>query len=102
MATYEIPLTPESQTFNINLSGVKYTMFFYWCDPNNAWGIDISDANGNLILSGLPVIANTDLLEQYSYLNFGGQLIAQTDDNINIAPTYNNLGTLGHVYFITP
>ena len=63
--------------------------------------LDIADINGAAILSGLPIITGTDLLEQFGYLNFGGQLIAQTDFAVDLPPTYENLGQTGHLYWVT-
>jgi hypothetical protein len=53
-------------------------------------------------LSGVPIITGADLLAQYAYMNFGGQLRAQTDGNLTAVPTYENLGNAGHLYFVTP
>lgn len=102
MATYKIQLTPEAQTFTINLAGVAYQIYLYWSHIESIWIIEISDTNGNPILQGIPLVANTDLLEQYDYLNFGGTLIAQTDGEPDIPAAYENLGVSSHLYFVTP
>lgn len=101
MATYKIQLTPEAQTFSVNLGGVSYQIYLYWNHVQGIWIIEISDSNGIPILQGIPLVANTDLLEQYSYLNFGGTLVAQTDGSPDIAATFENLGISSHLYFIT-
>lgn len=101
MANYEIPLSPEAQKFDIVLAGVDYLISVYWGTRTNTWLIDIANAAGTPILTGIPLVANTDLLAPYPYLNFGGQLIAQTDNAPNVPPTYDNLGITGHLYFVT-
>lgn len=98
----EIPLSPTAQVFNITLAGIQYTINLYWNEFNSVWCIDLLLANNTQVISGIPLVANVDLLEQYQYLNLGGKLVAQTDLSPNTAPTYDNLGSLGHVYFITP
>lgn len=100
--TFLIPTTPEAQVFQIALAGVNYEIFLYWNTMGEIWCIDISDTQGNRILSGIPLVANVDLLEQYGYMNFGGKLVAQTDNSIELPPTYSNLGSVGNLYFITP
>jgi hypothetical protein len=101
--TYRIPLTPEAQLFTISLNGKAYAMRLIWNSYANVWQLDISDSlTGIAILTSLLVVAGTDLLEQYSYLNFGGQLIAQTTNDLNVPPTYSNLGVTGELYFIVP
>lgn len=102
MPIYEIPLSPEAQKFTIDLAGETYQINLYWCGAANAWVMDLADTLGTPIISGIPLVANTDLFAQYPYLNLGGQLIAQTDNAPNSPPTYNNLGSAGRLYFVTP
>lgn len=97
---YEIPLSAEPQTFNIALAGTTYGFTIRWNVPNASWIIDIADASGNPIVSGIPMVTGSDLLEQYSYLGFGYQLVCQTDNDPNAVPTFDNLGTTGHLYAI--
>jgi len=102
MATqYEIPTTPESQTFTAKLGNYVYSVNLYFCPPANVWVIDLADDANNPILSGIPLITGIDLLAPYTYLNFGGQLIALTDSSSEIPPTQENLGTTGHLRFVT-
>ena len=100
--TYEIPLVNEAQTFKIALAGINYALLLVWNEISNSWTLDISQAtdNNTPILRGVPLVANSDLLSPYAYMNWGGQLIARTDGNADAAPTYDNLGTLSHLYFI--
>lgn len=101
MPAFEIPLSAQPQTFQISLAGVTYGMTVTWCDPGQNWTIALYDANGNLRVAPLPLVTGADLLAQYGYLGIGGQLIAQTDNNPAAPPTFANLGTTGHLYFVT-
>lgn len=101
MSIYEIPTSADQQTFIINLNGLDYNLVLYWNNINQTWMLNIGDTKNNKILSGIPIVANVDLLKPYSYLNFGGQLIAQTDRSPDSPPTFSNLGTNGHIYFVT-
>lgn len=98
--TYEIPLSAESQTFKIDLAGVTYQIYLWWNVISSNWNIDISDEDGNSILDSIPLVADVNLLEQYGYLNFGGELIAQTDNEEFTNPTFDNIGSTGHLYFV--
>jgi hypothetical protein len=101
MATpYLIPLQAQNQTFTITLAGTLYTFTVRWCDPNQAWNLDIEDGNGNAIATGIPLITGTDLLAPFAYLDFGGQLIVQTTNDAAAVPTLADLGTTGNLYFI--
>ena len=99
---YEIPLAAQNQQFTIALAGVTYTLKFRWCAPATAWTLNISDQLGNPIVSGLQVVTGADLLEQFAYLGIGGALVAQSDFDPLAVPTYANLGTTGHLFFVTP
>lgn len=99
---YEIPLSPQPQTFGIAIAGVTYKLTVMWNFVNASWIIDIADSSGNPILSGVPMVTGADLLEQFGYLNFGFQLIAQTDNSPDTVPAFETLGSTGHLYAITP
>lgn len=97
---YEIPLIAAAQQITISLASVTYTLTVKWNDEANVWVLDIADANNNPILTGIPLVTGTDLLGQFAYLNFGGKLIAQTDYNLTLPPSYTDLGSTGHLYFV--
>lgn len=100
MAKYEIPTNSQAESFSISLAGVVYQLSLHWCAPTNSWILDIADASGQALVSGIPVIPGADLLAQYEYLGIGGQLIAVVDGNA-AAPSFTGLGTTGHIYFVT-
>jgi hypothetical protein len=103
MTTYfEIPLSAEPETFTIALAGTTYGFTTTWNLPNASWIINISDASGNPIVSGIPMVTGADLLEQFGYLNFGFALVAQTDNSPDVVPTFATLGQTSHLYAITP
>lgn len=98
----EIPLLATPQTFAIALGGVTYQLTVRWNDIAGYWVLDIADSLGNRVLSGVPLVTGADLLAQYDYLNFPGQLIVQTDNDTDALPTFTDLGTTAHLYFVTP
>lgn len=95
---YEVPLSSVPQTFQITIAMIVYVLTVRWNSQNQSWVLDISDQNNVPILQGIPLVTGSDLLEQYGYLNFGFQLICQTDHDLLAPPTYANLGTTGHLY----
>lgn len=122
MATfYEIPTIALPHRFSVQLVGVTYKMTLLYQaaqigpsdisverDSNltidqsqiGGWILDIADVNGVPILAGIPLITGQDLLQQFSYLNFGGSLFVSTDGS-DAVPTASNLGTSSHLYFAT-
>lgn len=98
---FEIPLSPQPQKFAIALAGTTYGFTVVWNSVNASWMIDIADAIGNAILSGIPMVTGVDLLEQFSYIGFGFRLVCQTDGDPDAVPAFAGLGTTGHLYAIT-
>ena len=99
---YEIPLSGKSQRFGISLGGVQYSLTVWWNAITEGWFLDIASASNSPILSGIPLVTGADLLAQYAYLGIGGSLIVQTDGDVQAIPTYKNLGSASHLYFVTP
>lgn len=100
MTPYRMPLLATPQTLSITLAGVVYNLNVYWCRQASAWILDIADSANRPLLNGVPLVTGADLLAQYGYLGFGGQLIAQTDHNALLPPTFDNLGSAGNLYFV--
>lgn len=95
MALYEIPLTPEPQSFGISLAGRELHMAFRWAetlcaDAPGGWVLDICDAPDDLtpLVCGIPLVAGCDLLRPYAHLALGGSLVLSGD----MPPTLDNLG----------
>lgn len=97
---FEIPLIAANQAFATTVSGAEYGLKLKWNGAASCWMLDISDATGNPLVSGIPLITGADLLEQYRYLGIPGQLFVQTDNDTDAVPTQDNLGSLGRLYFV--
>lgn len=102
MTPYLIPTTPQAQRFSISLLGVVYQMTLHWCAPSTCWVLDLADQSGVALVSGLPLVTGADLLSQLGYLGVGGALVVQTDGGTDNVPTFENLGTNGNVFFLSP
>lgn len=181
---YEIPLTPQAQTFSILLNGTSYTLTLMWRAVNTTvtttittpifsndvivdggsginvvesgsgtpvdvsggsgfvitvtgsgdptvvnagssvtvgetqqsttsvetltetvllggWVLDIADSANNPLVQGIPLVTGCDLLQQFGHLGIGGALWVLTDGDPMAVPTYHNLGSLSHLYFVT-
>lgn len=101
--TQEFPLRPEAQVMTIDLASVLYTVRFGWSDtPDGGWFIDLRTYEGVPLIMGLPLTAGENVLQQFDYLGIGGEIRAETDGNVLIEPTYDNLGSNGKILFISP
>lgn len=104
MATYEIPLSANAQTFSIQLAQVVYRFTIQWRDAptinGTGWVLDIADQGGNPIRNGIPLVTGADLLEQHQDLGLGFSLYVQSDDDVTAVPTYDSLGQTSHLYAV--
>jgi hypothetical protein len=105
----EIP-TESGHPFNetVTWGGVAYTLFFKWNTVTQCWQLDIYDVDGiTPILIGLPIVTGTDLLGQFGYIPLATTTVitVMTTGPFNSpdsVPTFDNLGTDGHVYLVMP
>lgn len=99
---YEIPLTPDPQTFTVTLSGVIYRLTVQYRDAGGTgWILDVADASGNPLVNGIPLVTGVDLLGQYAYLGFGGRLWVQGAASPDDVPMFDDLGIGSHVFWVT-
>lgn len=100
---YVVPLQNTPQTLQVTLAGVQYNLSVWWNNQTQSWVVDIFDVNNNPIVTGIPMVTGADLLEQFAYLNFGGQLIAQsTQSDPTAVPTFDDLGSTAFLFFVVP
>lgn len=93
---YEIPLLPVPQRFTGALGGKDYRVTVQYRD---GWLLDIADADGGLLVAGIPLVTGVDLLGQYRHLVFGGGLWLINASLSDDAPTYENLGIEAKLYW---
>lgn len=100
----EIPLKPsQAQRFGVTLSDVPYNMrLTYDIAQDGCWILDIGDANGSLLIAGIPMVTGVDLLSQYRYLGIPGALLVTTDRGAGEVPTFDGLGVTSHLYYVAP
>lgn len=101
MNYYEVPMTPQPQRIGITLAGKPWNLGVYWNDICGKWILDIADQDQQPVLSGIPIVAGTDLLGQFQHLGFNGSLVVQTDANVNRDPGYEDLGVGSRLIFVT-
>ena len=102
MAFYEIPLTAEPQNLSIQLGDTEYVLQVEWGYAVQVWLVHLNDSNGVRLISSIPLVSGNDLLEPYAYMNLGGALYAYTTGEYVVPPSFDNLGGLGQVIFVTP
>ncbi len=98
--SYEIPLTPKPQTFSVTFpNGTPVQMRLnYQFNDDRCWILDIADADGNLLVCGIPLVTGADLLGQYASLGLGAKLFVTTDGYPAEPPHWWSLGVSAHLY----
>ncbi len=99
MTILEVPLSPSPQRFDIALAGTTRRLTFKWNRAARCWVMDMADEGGVVLAAGLPLVTGLNLLEQFGYLQLGGQMAVATDHDTDAVPTFDNLGLTSHLYF---
>lgn len=98
MVINEIPLTATNQQFSITLSGTVWQMRIIWRDVAG-WVLDMLNASGAPVITGIPLLPGQDLLAQYGWLNPGGRLVVVTEDKQ--PPGETSPGQTAKFYWLT-
>lgn len=105
MASVEIPLAGIAERFSIALNGTTYQLTAQWrAAPLGGWFLDIADAEGVPIISGIAMVTGADLLAQYAYLGIAGgaSLFILDVAGGDSAPAFGDLGTDTRLVLVTP
>jgi hypothetical protein len=95
-----IPLTPEPQTFFVQLGAGTYRLRLSWCSASACWLLDVEDRLLAPLVSGLPMVTGVNLLAAFAYLGIPGALVVQSRSSVNFVPTFTSLGTDGLLFFL--
>lgn len=102
MNVYEIPLGPQPQRFAVTLSGVDYRLTVQYRKAGGiGWVLDLADATDRPIVRGVPLVTGVDLLAQHRHLGFAGRLWVQGAGHPDDVPTFDDLGTGSHLFWVT-
>jgi hypothetical protein len=88
------------QNFSVTLGGTSYRCQLRYNKPSAVWILNILDISGNPIVNGIPLVTGSDLLAQFKYLGFDGALVVTKDDGDPAPPTWDNLGTIGKLFWL--
>lgn len=101
MATL-IPLVPSQNqsvtcTLPIDNKNVTLSFQFTYNAEGEYWFMSISDKDGNLLLSGVPLVTGdypaANVLEQYSYLNIGSAVVVPASTSLVGVPGFDDWGS---------
>lgn len=99
MSAFLIPIQSRPQSFGCRLAGVTYSFRLYWLTTAQCWMLDIADAAGAPLARGVALVTGADLIGQFAYLEFGGQLYAWCDHADAVVPGWDDFGVTGQLLF---
>lgn len=92
MAVWKIPLTQGAQTFQVTLGENLFTFTLIYRDVDQGgWFLDMVLTDGSDGIYGIPLVINTNLLEQHSYKGWGA-LVVNMDGGLVTRPNYEQMG----------
>lgn len=98
----QFPLSARAQTLRLQLGDTTFQFTFRWNAFSACWIMDVDDADGNPVLHGLPCVTGLDMLAQHwAEMPVPGYIVAQTDGDPSTPPSFDNLGGLGRILFVT-
>ena len=99
MSVIEIPLSRGAQKFTIRL-GDKLFRFrlIYRKAVGGGWFLDMTDVSTGDGINGIPLVKNTDLLEQYQYKGFG-HLVMLFEHTEREEPGFEDVGKAVRLYW---
>lgn len=103
MTAFRINTPPYPHTKQrVQLDGVTYGMRLLWSQRGTCWHIDLSDAEGNAILSGLRLVVQFPLLSKYRYLTAlpPGELYMFDLRDQHGRPTLEEMGSRYRLYYV--
>lgn len=99
MPRFEIPLSSGCQRFSVDLGERTLTLcLIYRFADFGGWHLDLYDEESELIIGGIPLVIGIDLLAQHQYLGLG-HLTATIDGGRTSDPTFEDLGSIVHLYW---
>lgn len=91
--------------YDIELAGELFRLYFSWNARETAWYMDIQDQNENNILTGIKMVPNYRLLEQYrayAALPDGDFVVWDLNQNpITGGITFDNMGKRYQLLFFS-
>ena len=96
MAFIELPVASDiaDQSFSVQLDGAVYQVRLRYNTRAGHWALDLADAVGTPLLSGMAIRLGVDLLAQFSDDRFPpGKLFAMNWVNAYAEPDRDNFGT---------
>lgn len=98
---FRIPLENLPQRFDIELAGRAFTFVSRWNEELSSWTICIIDGlTEKLLVSCLPLVTGTDLLQQFRHLGIEGSFVVYTDGDEFATPTLESLGKESNLYYV--
>jgi hypothetical protein len=106
LSAFKLPLNAFElpfYTFGITLAGVQYFMTMRYNSRADRWFLDVADSQRTPVVTGLPLLVDRRLLQQYPTLPVPyGELIVTDDSGRDLDPTIQSFINDHSLIFLTP
>lgn len=95
---YIIPIISNKFTCNLDINGENKTLIleFNYNPVGDMWKMTILNESEDILISNIPLLPTTNLLEQYSYMNLGSAILIPNTDEVK--EEYPSIDTLKDNY----
>lgn len=99
-----VPLSSHANTTQrIELGGVVYALRVRWSERGSCWHLDLADADGAAIVTGMRLTEGFPLLARYRHLSVpAGELVLVDTRDRDGEPTLQDLGERYRLYYFAP
>lgn len=95
----------ESSSFieTVTLDNKLYQLYFDWNVRDEHWSMTIRDKNENVLVAGIKIIADYELISMYRYLDIPqGYLVAADTSGQGLDPGFDDFGTRVLLMYFSP
>jgi len=95
MSVLELPVNSDSAsyTFKVDIEGSTYGFELAYNSRSDRWSMTILNVDGNIILAGISLLANRDLIGRFRNLDLPpGRFVCQDTQGENLSPGRDDLG----------
>lgn len=101
MKTFELPLNPYAETFQVEIGGKSYMMRTHWNNALQRWTMDLGTSNERWMICNMALVAGQNLLMQHDHLKLGFQLWVQMDGKPEEEPGIEGFGKESTLLVVT-
>lgn len=86
-----IPNNETTYRIPVNNGNISLKLRLTYNEISRYWSVDITNRDGAMLISALPLVPGQNILEQYEYMNVGGAWVIPRSSVKEEWPSYSTL-----------